>query len=66
MATGGSIQLLRTSDAAIMIRIELPMPVTVSQVRTRAQSARGLTEPTAGGLEMSPVVLRIYMLLVAQ
>jgi ABC-type tungstate transport system substrate-binding protein len=66
MTTGGSIQLLRTSDAAIMIRIELPMPVMVSQVRTRAQSARSVTEPTAGGLEMSPVVLRIYMLLVAQ
>ncbi len=66
MTTGGYIQSLRTTDAAIMIRIELPMHVTVSQVRTRVRSARGHTGPAAGGLKMSPVVLAMQLLLVAQ
>src|SRR5215472_576316 len=67
MTTGGYIQSLRTSDAKIMIRIELPMPVAVSQLRTRVprvKPASSRTGPSAGGLEISPVVLLMQLLLV--
>jgi hypothetical protein len=36
-AIGGYIRLLRTIDAATMIRIELPIPADASRVRTRAR-----------------------------
>jgi hypothetical protein len=60
---GGYIQLSRTADAAIMIRIEEPIPIMASQLRTRAGPAAGMACPAAAGLGLAPVALRIRLLL---
>jgi hypothetical protein len=60
---GGYIQLSRTADAAIMIRIEEPIPTMASQLRTRARPAVGMACPAVAELELAPVALRMRLLL---
>ena len=45
MTNVGIIQLFRTTDAPIMIRIELPIPATASRVTPRAGSGIDIAEP---------------------
>ncbi len=48
MAIGGYIQLLRTIEAATMIRIELTIPAPASRVSTRARRGLDVTTPDPG------------------
>ena len=60
---GGYIQLSRTADAAIMIRIEEPIPTMASQLRSRARPAAGIAGAAVAEPGLAPVALRIRLLL---
>src|ERR1700729_3013993 len=58
----GEFQPFRSTDAAIMTRIETLIPAAASQVSRRTRSALGGTGLAAGDLSPAPVTLRMRLL----
>jgi hypothetical protein len=63
MAIGGDIQLLRTVDAATMIRIEPAIPVNASRASTRARSGLNVTRACRSDTELVPGPLAMWRLI---